>query len=210
MKTNVLTTLTAFLLLCGSTSQAAPPELGNRKINIAFKEAKAGNVFRILSNVAGGRPIVVSACASEKRAELRLINVPAALAFDTLVSQLGLTWRVAPDAIHVSCLTEEPDSSLDVFERRVSLDVRDADAAAALEFLARAAGLAGSDWQAGRSTVTMAFTDVRLSTALQALIETAGLERVQIVGDRLVATDVSRPDQSTGTTTSPLERIRRP
>jgi type II secretory pathway component HofQ len=167
-------------------ASAAPASVPPRAMDLELREVDVRNLFRLLADVSG-RPVVLDACVQGK-VDLTMRNTPLPLVFDALASKLNLSYEDQGSALLVHCAAaaERDDARL---ASRVSVRVVDADLVSLLDLLAASAKLDGVDVRTTkRPKITMQLEGVRLSTALTAVADIAGL-RVYVAGGKLVASE---------------------
>lgn len=179
------------LAFAADTASAAPTGLNPRPVDLELREADVGNLFRLLADV-GQANVVLDPCVKGK-VDLKLKNVPVPIVFDALATQLGLHYETRQGTIFVACGKSAPGDGATSkppadprLERRLSLQVRDADLGAILAQVSKGSGLEVGTTPEGTKKLSLALENARVSTILAALSDATGLD-VALEDGKLVA-----------------------
>jgi hypothetical protein len=162
-------------------------DVPGKTIDLELHAASVQNVFRLLGEMSG-KSIHLDECV-RGTLDLRLSKAPLRLAFDAIAAKMALTYEERDGATFVHCGDRLAATSDDRLAARVTVDARDAGVDDVVAHVATAAKLDGVDWRANaHPNVTITMTNVRASTAIEALAETSGL-RMHAARGKIVVED---------------------
>jgi hypothetical protein len=165
-------------LLLGCLAQAS------ENLSLDLEDAEAASVFRLLGEITG-QDVLVPECAAHQRLTLRLENTPPELVWGVLERELDVSIVDVGGLRVVQCLSpvELPP---ELASQRVSVSASSLPTSVVLEQLAESAGLELRAEVPDFAT-TLAFSNVRLETALPLVAEALHLGELRVEHGALIA-----------------------
>jgi hypothetical protein len=199
----------ASVICAGRAGAVELPQEVDKKVTLELREADVRNVYRLFGDLTG-LEMRVDACLQKRTVDVKLKNAPVSMVLDVIGAKLGAVYALTPDkrALLITCrgvapttveaLAPVPNAS-DVerspaFDKRITLDVKDARLDRVCALLAQVAGVTVHPMGELRGTVTMSVHNVRVETAMAVLRESLDLEVLDIVDGELVVSSQPATD----------------